>query len=84
MFELIIGFLWFLLFFGGGIFLAYQRVELRLSTAAAGIAVAAYVVFGNGYLLWKLFLIAAFGAILVLNLIEQAAAGLLKDIQSNR
>lgn len=70
MFELIIGFLWFLLFFGGGIFLAYQRVELRLSTAAAGIAVAAYVVFGNGYLLWKLFLIAAFGAILVLNLIE--------------
>tara|TARA_B110000483_G_scaffold29860_1_gene36258 strand:- start:201 stop:2756 length:2556 start_codon:yes stop_codon:yes gene_type:complete len=70
LFELIIGFLWFLLFFGGGIFLAYQRVELRLSTAAAGIAVAAYVVFGNGYLLWKLFLIAAFGAILVLNLIE--------------
>ena len=70
MFELIIGFLWFLLFFGGGIFLAYQRVELRFSTAAAGIAVAAYVVFGNGYLLWKLFLIAAFGAILVLNLIE--------------
>jgi acyl-CoA dehydrogenase len=70
LFELIIGFLWFLLFFGGGIFLAYQRVELRLSTAAAGIAVAAYIVFGNGYLLWKLFLIAAFGAILVLNLIE--------------
>lgn len=70
MFELIIGFLWFLLFFGGGIFLAYQRVELRFSTAAAGIAVAAYIVFGNGYLLWKLFLIAAFGAILVLNLIE--------------
>jgi acyl-CoA dehydrogenase len=70
LFELIIGFLWFLLFFGGGIFLAYQRVELRFSTAAAGIAVAAYIVFGNGYLLWKLFLIAAFGAILVLNLIE--------------
>ena len=70
MFELIIGFLWFLLFFGGGIFLAYQRVELRFSTAVAGIAVAAYIVFGNGYLLWKLFLIAAFGAILVLNLIE--------------
>jgi acyl-CoA dehydrogenase len=70
LFELIIGFLWFLLFFGGGIFLAYQRVELRFSTAVAGIAVAAYIVFGNGYLLWKLFLIAAFGAILVLNLIE--------------
>ena len=70
MFELIIGFLWFLLFFGGGVFLAYQRVELRLSTAAAGLAVAAYIVFGNGHLLWKLFLIAAFGAMLVLNLIE--------------
>ena len=70
MFELIIGFLWFLLFFGGGVFLAYQRVELRLSTAAAGVAVLAYVVFGNGHLLWKLFLIAALGAMLVLNLIE--------------
>ena len=70
MFELIIGFLWFLLFFGGGVFLAYQRVELRLSTAAAGVAVLAYVVFGNGHLLWKLFLIATLGAMLVLNLIE--------------
>jgi acyl-CoA dehydrogenase len=70
LFELIIGFLWFLLFFGGGVFLAYQRIELRLSTAAAGLAVAAYIVFGNGHLLWKLFLIAAFGAMLVLNLIE--------------
>ena len=56
------GLLWFLLFFGGGIFLAYQRIDLRTSTIATGIAVAAYVVLGDGYWLWKLLLIAAFGA----------------------
>ena len=62
--------LWFLLFFGGGIFLAYQRIDLRTSTVATGIAVVAYVVFGNGHWLWNLFLLAAFGLMVVPNLIE--------------
>ncbi len=65
-----IGLLWFLLFFGGGIFLAYQRIDYRTSTIATGIAVAAYLFLGNGHWLWNLFLIAAFGVIVVPNLIE--------------
>ncbi len=62
--------LWFLLFFGGGIFLAYQRIDLRTSTVATGIAIAAYVAFGNGHWLWNIFLLAAFGLMVVPNLIE--------------
>jgi acyl-CoA dehydrogenase len=61
---------WFLLFFGGGIFLAYRRIDLLTSTIATGIAVAAYVVFSDGLWLWKLLLIAAFGVMIVPNLIE--------------
>ena len=34
-----IGSVWLLLFVGGGIFLAYQRIDLRTSTVAAGLAV---------------------------------------------
>ena len=65
-----VGLFWFLLFFGGGIYLAYQRIELRAATVAAGIAVAAYVIFGQGHWLWKLLLIATFGIMVVPNLIE--------------
>jgi acyl-CoA dehydrogenase len=59
-----------MLFFGGGIFLAYQRIDLRTSTIATGIAVAAYVVLGNGHFLWNLLLIAAFGAMVIPNIVE--------------
>ena len=65
-----VGLLWFLLFFGGGIFLAYRRTDLLTSTIAAGVAVAAYVVFGDGHFLWNIVLIAAFGVMVVPNLIE--------------
>ncbi len=64
------GLFWFLLFFGGGIFLAYRRVDLLTSTLATGVAVAAYVVFGDGHWFWKLLLMAAFGVMIVPNLIE--------------
>ena len=67
---LAVSLLWLLLFVGGGIFLAYQRVDLRTSTIATGLAVAAYVVFGGGHWLWKLVLIAAFAVMVVPNLIE--------------
>ena len=66
----IVGLLWFVLFVGGGIFLAYQRVDLRTSTIAAGIALAAYIFLGNGAWYWNLFLIAAFGLMVVPNLVE--------------
>lgn len=62
--------LWFALFIGGGIFLAYQRIDLRTSTVAAGIAVLAYVILGDGSFLWKLVLIAAVGLMVIPNLIE--------------
>jgi acyl-CoA dehydrogenase len=61
---------WLLLFVGGGIYLAYQRIDLRTSTIAAGLAVLAYTIFGDGAFLWKLLLWAAFGAMIVPNLIE--------------
>jgi len=61
---------WLLLFVGGGIYLAYQRVDLRTSTIAAGIALLAYWVFGDGHFLWKLVLTLFFGLMLVPNLVE--------------
>ena len=65
-----VGLLWFLLFFGGGVFLAYRRADLLTSTIATGVAVAAYVIFGDGHFLWKFVLIALFGVMVIPNLIE--------------
>ncbi|MBT8107592.1 MAG: acyl-CoA dehydrogenase [Gammaproteobacteria bacterium] len=61
---------WALLFVGGGIYLAYQRVELRTSTIAAGIALAVYTVFGSGAWWWLIILWALFALMVVPNLIE--------------
>jgi acyl-CoA dehydrogenase len=61
---------WLLLFIGGGIFLAYQRINLRTSTIAAGIALLAYWILGDGHVLWKLFLTIIFGLMVIPNLIE--------------
>ncbi len=38
---------WFLLFFGGGIYLAYHRVNLLTSTVVAGAALLVYTVYGS-------------------------------------
>jgi len=76
------GLFWFLLFFGGGIFLAYRRIDLLTSTIATGVAVAAYVVFGDGHWLWKLLLIATFGVMIVPNLIEFRREKLTKPLLS--
>ncbi|MBT8091627.1 MAG: acyl-CoA dehydrogenase [Gammaproteobacteria bacterium] len=67
---MIVSLLWLLLFVGGAIFLAYQRIDLRTSTVAAGIAVLAYWIFGDGPVLWKLFLTLLFGLMVIPNLIE--------------
>ncbi|MGI9247810.1 MAG: acyl-CoA dehydrogenase [Woeseiaceae bacterium] len=66
----VVSLLWLLLFVGGGIFLAYQRIDLRTSTVATGIALLAYWIFGDGIFLWKLVLTALFGLMIVPNLIE--------------
>ncbi|MDH3616067.1 MAG: acyl-CoA dehydrogenase [Gammaproteobacteria bacterium] len=66
----VVSLLWLLLFIGGGIFLAYQRIDLRTSTVAVGIALLAYWIFGDGFVLWKIALTGLFGLMIVPNLIE--------------
>ena len=61
---------WALLFIGGGIYLAYQRIDLRTSTIATGLALVAYTVFGDGAWWWLIILWALFGLMVVPNLIE--------------
>jgi len=68
--SLIAGLFWLLLFVGGGIYLAYHRIDLRTSTIAAGIALLTYTIFGDGNWLWLLLLWIAFGAMMVPNLTE--------------
>jgi len=68
--SFIVSFLWLLLFVGGGVFLAYQRIDLRTSTIATGLALLAYTVFGDGWWLWLLFLWAIFGVMIIPNLVE--------------
>ena len=63
---------WFLLFLGGGLYLAYQRIDLRTSTIAAGAAVLGYTIFaqadGGWWWLWALPLWAALAVMILLNL----------------
>ena len=61
---------WLLLFVGGVVYLAYQRVDLRTSTVALGLALLAYTIFGNGWWLWLLLLWALFGVMIIPNLVE--------------
>jgi acyl-CoA dehydrogenase len=65
-----ISLLWFLLFLGGGLFLAYRRIDLVTSTIAIGVAVAAYVAIGDGHWLWNICMILMFALILIPNQIE--------------
>ena len=61
---------WFLLFCGGALALAYQRVSLGRSTAIIGVALLAYSLVGGGGFLWKLLLWALFAGLVVLNLTD--------------
>ena len=61
---------WLLLFVGGVVYLAYQRVDLRSSTVALGLALLAYTIFGNGWWLWLLLLWALFSVMIIPNLVE--------------
>ncbi len=61
---------WLLLFVGGGLYLAYQRVDLKTSTIATGAALLAYTFFGGWSWWWLLLLWAAFGLMIVPNMIE--------------
>lgn len=58
---------WFLLFAGGGLYLAYKRIDLKTSTIAIGAALVAYSLFGSGHFLWLLALWLLFAAIVAIN-----------------
>ncbi len=66
----IVSLFWFLLFVGGGIALAYNRVDLRTSTIASAIALLTYTIFGSGGFFWLLLLWLLFGLMVLPNLIE--------------
>jgi len=64
---------WLLLFLGGGVYLAYQRIDLRTSTAAAAVAVACYSIYtfaGHGSWVWMLLLWVGLAGLIVPNLID--------------
>ena len=61
---------WFFLFVGGGIALAYNRVDLRTSTIAAAIALLTYSIFGSGGFFWLLILWLLFGVMVLPNLTD--------------
>jgi len=66
----IVSLFWFLLFVGGGIALAYNRVDLRTSTIAAAISLLTYTIFGSGGFFWLLLLWLLFGVLILPNLTE--------------
>ncbi|NNC77651.1 MAG: acyl-CoA dehydrogenase [Woeseiaceae bacterium] len=78
--SLAVSLFWLLLFVGGGLFLAYQRVDLRTSTIAAGAGLLAYTLFGGWSWWWLLILWVAFGAIVALNMIELRREKLTKPL----
>jgi acyl-CoA dehydrogenase len=59
--------LWFVVFFGGALFLAYQRVSLRIASLAAGGALLLYTVSREPSLPWLVALWLAFGLLAMLN-----------------
>jgi len=59
--------LWFLLFAGGALALAYQRVSLRTATLAAAIVLVAYTVFREPTTPWLVALWLAFAVLALLN-----------------
>ena len=66
----VISLLWFSLFVGGGLYLAYHRYDLRTATIAAGAALLVYTLFGSGAWWWLLLLWAGFGLMVVPNMLE--------------
>ncbi len=59
---------WFILVVAGALYLAYERVSLRVATTVAGAALAAYSLWGSGPLLWMAFLWVSFAALVALNI----------------
>lgn len=64
----IISLAWLLLFVGGAIYLAYNRVSLLSSTIAMGAILLAYLFYGSWHPLWMLILIVLYAALIIPNL----------------
>jgi acyl-CoA dehydrogenase len=60
--------LWMVIFFGGALFLAYQRVSLRVASIAAGGALLLYSLSRDPSVPWLVALWLAFGVLALLNL----------------
>ena len=60
--------MWLLIFFGGALYLAYNRVSLRAATIAVAVVLVAYSVFGSGSLPWTIALWTAFALLVLLNI----------------
>ena len=61
---------WFLLFLGGALYLAYNRVSLVSSTIAMGAILLAYIFFGDANWLWLLILILLYGLLVFPNFVD--------------
>lgn len=61
------GIIWVVLFIGGALALAYQRIDLRRSTMVIGGLLLAYTLLGDGGFLWTLLLWLVFAAMVALN-----------------
>lgn len=70
MFGFLLSLGWFLLFFGGAIYLAYNRVSLISSTVTMGAILLAYLIFGDWNLLWMLVLIALYALLVFPNFVD--------------
>jgi len=66
--SFIFGFFWFLVFAGGGVYLAYNRINLLASTIAIGAGLVAYSLFGSASGLWLIFLWLCFVPLVIANM----------------
>jgi acyl-CoA dehydrogenase len=66
--TMLMSLVWFALFVGGALYLAYQRASLRMATLCACAALVAYTLFGHGATSWLVALWLAFAVIVALNI----------------
>jgi len=66
--SFVVGLFWFLVFAGGGIYLAYNRINLLASSIAIGAGLVAYSLFGSASGFWLLILWLGFVPLTVANM----------------
>jgi acyl-CoA dehydrogenase len=68
LFSFVVGLFWFLVFAGGGIYLAYNRINLLASSIAVGAGLVAYSLFGSASGFWLLVLWLGFVPLAIANM----------------